>query len=158
MSTPGNYVGMALAVATTAIAFTLLRKKWSSKSLAYPPGPKGYPIVGNAFDFPGNPIWEGLTKMARDYSERTVLWKFAVGVFTYSTSVCVETDILHLNLMGRHLVLLSNTDVATQLVGRCSAMYSDRVRKPFRPLFTILRSSTPTPSLIFLWQTNCRRR
>jgi hypothetical protein len=78
MSTSWMYFGSALVVVTTAIAFILLREKRTSGSLPYPPGPKGYPIMGNIFDLPENPLWEGLTKMAQDYGERTSLWRVAV--------------------------------------------------------------------------------
>lgn len=34
----------------------------------YPPGPKGYPVLGNVLDLPmGVPIWESLTSLTRHY-------------------------------------------------------------------------------------------
>lgn len=71
MSTSGEYIRTALALVIIGAALTLMRKKWSSngRRVAYPPGPKGYPIIGNLLDFPRDPIWEGLTKMAQEYSE-----------------------------------------------------------------------------------------
>ena len=41
----------------------------------------------------------------------------------------VETDMLHLNVMGSRLVFLSDSDVAAELVERSSAIYADRVCK-----------------------------
>jgi hypothetical protein len=69
MSMSEEYVGLALAVIATALALAIVRRRWTSKRPPYPPGPKGYPIIGNVFDFPENPIWEGLTRMAREYGE-----------------------------------------------------------------------------------------
>ena len=70
MSTPEKYATSALAVVGTAIAIVVLRKKWGSRRRPpYPPGPKGYPIIGNLFDFPNNPIWEAFAKMSQEYSE-----------------------------------------------------------------------------------------
>ena len=70
MSISEKYVSSAFVIVATTIAVIALRKKWGSKhSLPYPPGPKGYPIIGNALDFPANPIWEGFAKMGQEYSE-----------------------------------------------------------------------------------------
>jgi hypothetical protein len=44
--------------------FVLVRK-WRKPTSPYPPGPKGYPILGNVLDLPTNvPIWESLTSLA----------------------------------------------------------------------------------------------
>jgi hypothetical protein len=65
-----KYLGSGLAVVATAIILAVVRRQWASKRPPYPPGPKGYPIIGNVFDFPKNPIWEGLTRMAQEYGEQ----------------------------------------------------------------------------------------
>jgi hypothetical protein len=69
MSMSEKYLGLGLAAAVTAIIFTVVRRQWASKRAPYPPGPKGYPIIGNVFDFPKGPTWEGLTRMAQEYGE-----------------------------------------------------------------------------------------
>jgi hypothetical protein len=40
-----------------------------------------------------------------------------------------DTDILHLNMMGTHLVVLNDSTVATDLLEQRSAVYADRVRR-----------------------------
>lgn len=47
-----------------------------------------------------------------------------------------DTDILHLDLPGCHLIVLSDSDAAVDLMERRSAAYSDRVRKHFGILST----------------------
>ena len=49
----------------------------------------------------------------------------------------IDTDILHLNIMGTHLVVLNNDTVATDLLEHRSAAYADRVPKPFGIPFMI---------------------
>ena len=47
------------------LAFFWKRKK---SSLPYPPGPKGYPILGNVLDLTkGVPLWEDVTSLANRY-------------------------------------------------------------------------------------------
>ena len=42
-----------------------LARKWRRSALPYPPGPKGYPILGNVLDLPMNvPLWENITSLS----------------------------------------------------------------------------------------------
>jgi len=42
--------------------------KWKRPSLPYPPGPKGYPILGNALDLNASvPIWEDIASLANHH-------------------------------------------------------------------------------------------
>ena len=68
-----KYVGPAAAVVATAIALAVLRRRLAPDRPPYPPGPKGYPVIGNVLDFPKDPVWEGFAKMAKEHSERPVL-------------------------------------------------------------------------------------
>jgi len=70
MLIPDKYVGSALLAVAAAIVFALLRRQRGPRRLPYPPGPKGYPIIGNVLDFPKGTLWEGFAKMAAEYGER----------------------------------------------------------------------------------------
>ena len=52
-----------------------------------------------------------------------------LGYLTWMDSA--DTDILHLDMMGSHVVVLSSSDIATDLLERRGVVYGDRVRKPF---------------------------
>ena len=65
MSTSEKYVGLVLAVAATGVVFVLAKKKWASRHLPFPPGPKGYPIIGNALGFPEGPSGRDLRRWLR---------------------------------------------------------------------------------------------
>ena len=69
MSTSEKYTGPALAVVATVVALAVMQRRRSSRRPPYPPGPKGYPIIGNVLDLPENPVWEGFAKMAQEHGE-----------------------------------------------------------------------------------------
>ena len=50
------------------LATLALIRKWKRPSFQYPPGPKGYPILGNILDLSTNvPIWESVTSLSKLY-------------------------------------------------------------------------------------------
>ena len=49
------------------LVLALVRKR-KKPTLPYPPGPKGYPILGNVLDLTmGVPLWEDITSLANRY-------------------------------------------------------------------------------------------
>ena len=45
-----------------------LVRKWKRPTLPYPPGPKGYPILGNVLDLNMSvPLWEDITSLTNRY-------------------------------------------------------------------------------------------
>lgn len=75
MLMPESYVGSALAVVAATIVLAMLRRQRAPKHPPYPPGPKGYPIIGNVFDFPKGRLCVGLAEMSKEYSE----WRAFLG-------------------------------------------------------------------------------
>ncbi|KAG6854559.1 hypothetical protein C0991_004895 [Blastosporella zonata] len=90
-------VWVAFAV---AVAFYLCKKR---HNLPYPPGPKGYPIIGNLLDIPTGFQWTTYTEWAKKYG-----------------------DLLYINVLGTHLVIINSEEIADELVEKRSANYSDR--------------------------------
>ncbi|KAJ7232413.1 cytochrome P450, partial [Mycena rebaudengoi] len=75
-------------------------------SLALPPGPKKLPLFGNLFGMPTKFEWETFTK-----------WSKELG-----------SDIIHLSVAGKSIIILSSVDVVFDLLDQRSAIYSDRPR------------------------------
>ncbi|KAJ7204583.1 cytochrome P450 [Mycena rebaudengoi] len=96
-----QYVFLAFA------AFSLLYfKRRRSPHLPLPPGPKKLPLLGNLFGLPSNFEWETYTK-----------WSKELG-----------SDIIHLSVAGKSIIILSSVDVVFDLLDQRSAIYSDRPR------------------------------
>ncbi|KAH9055189.1 hypothetical protein EDB87DRAFT_1529302, partial [Lactarius vividus] len=70
----------------------------------FPPGPKGLPLIGNLYDLPNeHKSWQRYEKMGRD----------------------IGSDILHLELLGMHLVVLNSKKASNDLLGKRSSIDSD---------------------------------
>ncbi|KAI0791938.1 cytochrome P450 [Abortiporus biennis] len=95
MSTP-----LVVGVAFVAILTWLVVR--SSTKKPYPPGPKGYPIIGNLLDLNTDP-WRLFANLADKYGE-----------------------IFHLDVVGQHIVVLNSLEAATEVLDRHSSATSSR--------------------------------
>ena len=60
-----------------AVCLYLVHRRRRNSRLPYPPGPKGYPMVGNVFDVPQDvPVWKTAMSIGGNYSE----WMNIVGI------------------------------------------------------------------------------
>ncbi|KAJ7488421.1 cytochrome P450 [Mycena latifolia] len=89
---------MTLSLFPMSFAAGLLRR-W----LAFPPGPPGIPLVGNALQLPLERQWVTYESWAREYG-----------------------DIVHVSSFGQHIILLNSETAVLDLLERRSAIYSDR--------------------------------
>ncbi|KAJ6529442.1 cytochrome P450 [Mycena vulgaris] len=94
--------------AVAGALFEYLRLKRKSSKLPLPPGPPKLPLVGNLFDVPSSFEWETYLEWSKTYN----------------------SDILHLNMAGQSLIVLSSAEAAIDLLEKRSAIYSDRARAP----------------------------
>ncbi|KAJ7021454.1 cytochrome P450 [Mycena alexandri] len=93
------------------LATLLYAIRWRRKhfhQLPLPPGPKKLPIVGNLFDIPADLPWEAYQQWSKDF----------------------KSDIIHLNVAGTSIIVLSSMEVIKDLLDRRSALYSDRPHAP----------------------------
>ncbi|KAJ7688262.1 cytochrome P450 [Mycena rosella] len=90
--------------ATLALAATLYYARAQRWKLPLPPGPRKLPLVGNSFDLPVTSPWEVYTRWSKQYG----------------------SDILHLDLAGTSVIILSSLEATDALLERRSAIYSDR--------------------------------
>lgn len=82
--------------------------RWCRRRLPLPPGPKGYPIVGNLFDMPHDLQWEKYFDWSKKYN----------------------SDIIYLSVFGAPIVVLNSYEAANDLLSGRSLLYSDRPISP----------------------------
>jgi len=114
--------GGLLAVAVSLAIFQGRRR---NARLRYPPGPKGYPLIGNVFDIPQDvPLWKAAMPMAERYRE----WIVSVPVVCTFIPVSTDSDVVYLNMFGADYVILNSSEAISDLLDKRSSIYSDKVR------------------------------
>ncbi|PPR01466.1 hypothetical protein CVT24_001870 [Panaeolus cyanescens] len=93
------------------LAITLFKrlgaKKRNPNNLPYPPGPKGYPLIGSLFDMPKGKPW-------LEYHE----WSKTYG------------DMIYFEVLGQPFLVLGSLERANDIFEKRSSNYSDRMRMP----------------------------
>ncbi|KAG2356989.1 cytochrome P450 [Suillus spraguei] len=92
-----NVTGLDLCLA--CIGLYLLKQVFNKKNPAYPPGPPGWPLIGNILDMPHIKPWLIFTEWGH---------------------------ISHIEIFGQHIVILNSVKTAMDMLDNKSAIYSDR--------------------------------
>ncbi|KAJ7176250.1 cytochrome P450 [Mycena crocata] len=92
------------------LAVLLYGIRWNRKrsQLPLPPGPKKLPLVGNLFDIPAQRQWLRYLEWSREF----------------------DSDVIHLNVAGTSIIVLSSIEAIRELFDKRSSLYSDRSRLP----------------------------
>ncbi|KAG1780027.1 cytochrome P450 [Suillus placidus] len=69
----------------------------------YPPGPRGWPLIGNVLDMPRIKPWLTFTEWGQKYG-----------------------DITHIEVLGRHIIVLNSVKTTMEMLDSKSTLYSDR--------------------------------
>jgi cytochrome P450 len=98
-----------------------LAQHWSRNG-TLPPGPPGYPIIGNVLDWPESKEWKTFHKWAELYGEYLSFDLIANA----SRDKHYLGDIVHVNLMGQPVILLNSVEVAATLLQQKASLCSHR--------------------------------
>ncbi|KAG6836101.1 hypothetical protein H0H93_011374 [Arthromyces matolae] len=84
-------------------AFILRKLLRRPQQSPLPPGPKGYPIIGNLLDYPSAQEWKTFQKWGQKYG-----------------------DLISVNVLGQPIVIVNSAKVAHEMMDKKSHIYSDR--------------------------------
>lgn len=87
------------------IGVYIFTRRIPTGSLALPPGPKPLPIIGNLHQAPKSHGWQTYREWSRKYG-----------------------PIVHVNMLGQHIIILNKSEVAHDLLAKRGAIFSDRPR------------------------------
>ncbi|KAG1747567.1 cytochrome P450 [Suillus lakei] len=95
-----TWLGLCLA----GVGAYLVKQVFTKNNPApYPPGPPGWPLIGNVLDMPRIKHCLVFTEWGKKYG-----------------------DISHVEVLGRHIIVLNSVKVAVEMIDNKSAVYSDR--------------------------------
>jgi hypothetical protein len=86
-----------------------------------PPGPKKLPFVGNLLSMPSTLEWETFARWGEEHS----MIRRTVTAFIYLIPFA-DSDIIHVNALGKSIIILNSYKVATDLLDARSSIYSSR--------------------------------
>ncbi len=108
-------------IAVTFLGIFWLAQKARPK-LPYPPGPKGYPIIGNAHQLELTNGWLYYTKLKEKYGSRSAQYHIQ-QILTVHIG-----DIIYLSAVGQPLVILNSRKAIQDLVINKAAIFANRPR------------------------------
>ena len=121
---------MSAAIILTIAAFTafILKKCLDNRKnkyyrLSFPPGPKPWPIIGNALELPTSAPWVSYAKWGKVYGMFTSL--SLAHLFIVHTG-----DIIYASALGNHIVIVNSEKIAVDLCEKRSTIYSSKPRIP----------------------------
>ena len=121
------YPSLAFAIIGCATLVRLAQRRSRSR---LPPGPKGYPILGNLLDLPPDHIWEKFAAWGNQYGELFVLhlppYNFYLDANMFTFFHADIGDVTYVNVLGKEMIILNSSKAAVELLDKRSANYSDR--------------------------------
>lgn len=94
-----------MAIAGLLIAVYVATRRKSASSFPLPPGPKPLPIIGNVHQAPKSHSWRTFREWSKEYG-----------------------PIVHVNMLGQPVIILSTSEGAHNLLAKRGAVFSDRPR------------------------------
>ncbi|KAH6919266.1 cytochrome P450 [Coprinopsis sp. MPI-PUGE-AT-0042] len=93
-----------IGIALTGASLSYYARRWRKR---LPPGPTGYPLVGNALQMPTEEPWRVYNQWAEKYG-----------------------DIIYLEALGQPIIVFNSMKTAQDLLVKRAATYSDRMYSP----------------------------
>jgi len=103
------------SLVVSTLLLSILRLRLRRRNLPpLPPGPKGYPLIGNLYDIPHENAWVTYAEWSKKYG-----------------------DVIHVSVFGTSTIILNSAKAALELLEKRSANYSDRPRMVIFFIFSL---------------------
>ena len=111
-----------LVLALVCLVFASLYRIYRSRR-RLPPGPKGYPIIGNIYDVPPTEGWTAFKAMSERYGQYT---PGAIHALRMANDFS-GSDVIYLNICGTDIIVLNSRESCKELLENRSLIYADRL-------------------------------
>lgn len=116
----------ALAMLTLMAVHTVSDYWRNPSRLPFPPGPKGYPLIGNIFDMPTSKQWLQYDEWAKIYGQQQYFGRRQIHL----ADIEITGDVFSYEVLGQRIIVLNSLEATQELFEKRSANYSDRPRMP----------------------------
>lgn len=129
---PPHLAFLGISLLVTGLFYTVHRSRQNQKKSHLPPGPPPDPILGNVRQFPRTEWHNTFTVWQKQYGQIVpFLVSYHSRRLTQARPRRLPGDIVHVDLMGQHLVVLNRLEDAEELWSKRGQNYSDRHRPRF---------------------------
>ena len=102
------------------ILLCVLIFKFKSSKRRLPPGPTKWPFIGNLLSIPKDYAWEVYANWSKKYGSYFTFYYDSCFGHAYHEQH-VESDILHLNVLGTSMIILNSYKSAREVLEKRSA-------------------------------------
>ena len=124
-----DYTKLAAGASIAAIVgYALYKRKQENSKLPLPPGFPKKPFIGNLWDMPKEFEWVTFREWSKILS--TSFFSWFSPVLWLTSSIRIDSDIIHADVSGQIVVVLNSAQAATDLLDKRASIYSSRPRFP----------------------------
>ena len=115
--------GVLTCVVVLILALITLYRASERDRLSLPPGPRGWPLIGNLLDIPQSDIVKTQAQWARKYGAWLRIYNHCLGVIDLKQ---IPGKVVYVDAAGQPMIILNDVDLANELLDKKGVTCSNR--------------------------------
>lgn len=117
------FIWLGVAASLYVVVGRVARRKVTIGAL--PPGPKGWPLIGNLLEVPSTEPWKVYAEWGEKWGE-SLLVSFELTLCSWGFPVGLPGGIMSVDVLSQRMIVVNSVDIAVDLLDGRSSNYSDR--------------------------------